>query len=472
MDALQQSVALVGRPNVGKSRLFNRLMGKRVSIVHDKPGVTRDIVVEKLSKNVLLMDTGGMGAVDTAVDEKVIARATEGQAKFAIDIADIIVFVVDSQDGLTPLDEEIAALLRSSGKTVILAINKVDVAGHSARASEFYKLGFKHNVEVSAEHGVGYDDLVKTLEGLVGKLEPFAEDDAQDRVKISVAGRPNVGKSSILNRLLGEDRLIVSPVAGTTRDSVKCDMEIPDKDGEPMKFRLFDTAGLRAKRKTNTSLDYLSSLRTRRAIGVADVVFLVIDAKEGVSELDKSLAEEIFAEGASVIVVVNKWDYAIDAFAGDGLGKYKDSREFGREFESAVRQNLPFLGKVPVLFVSALRNSGVEKLLGAAWKMYRKMNSTVATGKLNSILRTMLDENPPKYISGKRFKIYYAVKTSSRPFTIRLFCNTPTALTNSYKRYLMNGLRDKLNLGGVALNLELVGKPKRTAQERISGRDA
>lgn len=469
MEREVKSVALVGRPNVGKSRLFNRLLGRRVSIVHDQPGVTRDIVVEPLSDRAVLMDTGGMFATSD-VTEKVIADATNQQANFAIVAADIIVFVVDSQTGLTPLDEEIARLLRSSGKHVVLAVNKVDLPVHEDRAAEFHRLGFGDTVEVSAEHGYGIDALAQILERECGDISTPPQDDSADRVKICVAGRPNVGKSSILNRLLGEDRLIVSDVAGTTRDSVKCDIDAPLKNGEAMKFRLFDTAGLRVKRKTNTSLDYLSSLRTRKAIEASDVVLLVLDAMEGVSELDKRLAGEILECGASLIVVVNKWDYATETFAKAPLRGYSDIREFGKKFDEAVRKKLYAIGDSPMFFVSAKDNKGVDKLLEAAWRMYKKMNLSVPTSKLNSCIKSILEENPPKYIEGKRFKVYYSVKISSRPYTVRMYCNRADVLTETYRRYIVNGLREKLNLGGVAIKLETVGKTPQTLQERMEGK--
>lgn len=465
MSEISKSIALVGRPNVGKSRLFNRLLGRRVSIVHDQPGVTRDIVVEKLSGNLLLMDTGGMGAT-ADMTEKVIADATNEQANFAIVAADMIIFVVDSQTGVTPLDEEIAKILRTSGKKVVLAVNKVDLPKHSPNAAEFYRLGFKDTVEVSAEHGYGMDELLAIIEKQYGKIER-PEDDGAERVKVSVAGRPNVGKSSILNRFLGENRLIVSDVAGTTRDSVKCDIDLVSKKGEEMKFRLFDTAGLRAKRKTNTSLDYFSSLRTRQAIDNSDVVFLVIDAMEGISELDKKLAGEIIEAGASIIVVVNKWDYATKAFAKEPLRGYDDIKDFGKAFDAAVRKSFSFLGDSPIYFVSAMENKGVDRLLEAAWRLFQKMQSKVSTGKLNNIIKKLLEDNPPKYISGKRFKVYYSLKVSTHPYTVRMYCNVSGALTHEYKRYLINGLRDKLSLGGVAMKLELVGKTPQTAEERI-----
>lgn len=469
MSDISKSIALVGRPNVGKSRLFNRLVGRRVSIVHDKPGVTRDIVVEKLSSNLILMDTGGMGAT-AEMTEKVIADATNEQANFAITTADTIIFVVDLQAGLTGLDMEIATLLRSSGKDVVVAINKVDLPQHSELASDFYSLGFKNIFEISAEHGTGVDALVSLIEQKYGAIDTEAKNDGEDRIKICVAGRPNVGKSSILNRLLGEKRLIVSDVAGTTRDSVKCDIDVPTKNDETMQFRMYDTAGLRVKRKTNTSLDYLSSLRTRKVISACDVVFLVIDAMEGVSELDKRLAGEIAEAGASIIVVVNKWDYAVEMFSRSTLGNYKNIQEFGKDFENAVRAELPLIGDSRIYFVSAKSNTGVDKLPEAAFRIYNKMNSSVSTGKLNSVIQKLVEQNPPRYISGKRFKVYYSVKVSSRPYTVRMYCNSVQSLTHVYRRYLINGLRDALNLGGVAINLELVGKVSQTIQERLSSK--
>lgn len=461
-----KSIALVGRPNVGKSRLFNRILGRRVSIVHDKPGVTRDVVVERLTGNLSLMDTGGMGAV-AAGGEKVIAQATNMQARFAIDTADTIIFVLDSQDGLTPLDEEIASVLRSSGKDVILAVNKVDLPAHAARNIEFFKLGFKDVAEVSAEHGYGLESLMSMLETRYGKIETLPEDETADRVKICVAGRPNVGKSSIANRLVGEERLIVSRIAGTTRDSVKLDIDAISKKGIEMKFRLFDTAGLKLNRKTNTSLDYLSSVRTRKAIAASDVVFLVLDAMEGVSDLDKRLVGEIMSAGASVIVVVNKWDFAAETFKETTLRGFDNLPAFRKGFEEAIRKALPDVADAPVHFVSAKENQGISNLLESAYKLKQKMLSSVTTNKLNGCVSKLLEANPPTYVSNKRFKSYYCVKVASRPYTLRMFCNDAGALTDPYRRYLLKGLREKLDLGGVSIKLELVGKPKRTAEERI-----
>ena len=305
--------------------------------------------------------------------------------------------------------------------------------------------------EVSAEHGYGIETLMEMLESRYGKIESAPEDDAADRVKIAIAGRPNVGKSSIANRLIGEERLIVSRVAGTTRDSVKFDIDAVSKKGFEMKFRLFDTAGLKLNRKTNSSLDYLSSVRTRKAIAASDVVLLVIDAMEGVADLDKRLVGEIVELGASIVIVVNKWDYAVETFKGGTLRGYEGISDFRKGFEQAVRRSLPDAADAPVHFVSAKENTGIEHLLESAYSLKRKMLSSVTTNKLNSCVSKLLENNPPKYVSNKRFKAYYCVKVASRPYTVRMFCNDAGSLTDSYRRYLVKGLREKLNLGGVSI---------------------
>ncbi|MBR6388757.1 MAG: ribosome biogenesis GTPase Der [Opitutales bacterium] len=467
---LNKSIALVGRPNVGKSRLFNRMLGRRVSIVHDMPGVTRDIVAEKLPCGAVLMDTGGIGAT-AEMTHKVIADATDEQAEFAISAADLIILVVDSQSGLVPLDEKIAEKIRKSGRDAILAVNKADIPEHDSRIADFCRLGFAKVCPVSAEHGRGMGELWEAVQFYLGdmKAEPAPEASAEDyRVKICVAGRPNVGKSSIGNRLLGSKRLIVSDVAGTTRDPVKCDIDFANDRGDVLKFEFFDTAGVRAKRKVNTSLDFFSTMRTKEAISKCDVVMLVIDAMEGVAESDQKLAGEILAGGAAVMFVVNKWDYAVEAFKKDGVRGYDSISKFREKFEEAVREKLFFLAGSPIHFVSAKENKGMEGLLIGAAKLYRKSQKPLPTSKINSLLADLVKENPPKYVNGRRFKIYYAVQTSSRPITLRLYCNNADILTDAYKRFLENSIRESFKLGGLSMKLELVGKTKIAADERLA----
>ncbi len=463
-----KSIALVGRPNVGKSRLFNRMLGRRVSIVHDMPGVTRDIVAEKLPCGVLLMDTGGIGAT-AEMTQKVIADATNEQADFAISAADLIILVVDSQSGLMPLDEQIADKIRKSGTNAILAVNKSDIPEHDSRISDFCKLGFSNVCPISAEHGRGMDELWQAVEFYLGELkdeEPLEE--AEKRVKICVAGRPNVGKSSIGNRLLGSKRLIVSDVAGTTRDCVKCDIDFENDRGDVLKFEFFDTAGVRARRKVNTSLDFFSTMRTKEAIAKCDVVMLVIDAMEGVSESDQKLAGEIMETGAAVMLVVNKWDYAVNAFKKDGVRGYDSISKFREKFEEAVRERLFFLSGSHIHFVSAKEDKGMEGLLIGAAKLYRKMAKPLPTSKVNVLLKTLISDNPPKYVNGRRFKVYYALQTSSRPLTLRLYCNNADILTDAYKKFLENSIRENFKLGGISLKLDLVGKTKIAADERLA----
>lgn len=472
MDPRDLSIALVGRPNVGKSRLFNRLLGRRVSIVHDMPGVTRDIVAEKMKCGAMLMDTGGIGA-SMEMTQKVIADATNEQAEFAISVASLIIFVVDSQDGLMPLDEKIADKIRKSGAKAILAVNKADVPEHDEGISDFYKLGFTHVCPISAEHGRGMYDLWHAIEYELGALPDLPELAAEKkRIKICVAGRPNVGKSSIGNKLLGSKRLIVSEVAGTTRDPVKCEIDFKNDRGDLLEFEFFDTAGVRAKRKVNTSLDYFSTLRTKGAISQCDVVLLVIDAREGVSESDQKLAGEILESGAAIMLVVNKWDLAAKGFKEDKIAGYDNINQFKSAFEEAVRERLFFLHDSPIYFVSALEDKGLEGLLIGAAKLYRKMNQDLPTPKINQLVKKLLEENPPKYVDGRRFKIYYALHTAKRPVTLRFYCNKADALSDAYKRFLEKSIREELQLGGLSLKLELVGKTSKTANQRLEERSA
>ena len=290
-----QSVAIVGRPNVGKSRLFNRLAGKRISIVHDRPGVTRDVVVADSPEGYVLMDTGGIG-MQPEMTSVEIQAATEYQADFAIRASDLLLFVVDGREGLIPLDQTLAEKFRKMGKEPILVVNKLDEAGENHSIADFDRLGFKQLIGISAEHGHGFNSLIDLIRSNLPKRDPYPSGIDEERTRIAFVGRPNVGKSSLCNRLLEMDRLIVSDVPGTTRETVELDLDYEPKNSRSSwKFRLFDTAGLKRHKRIDSSLDYFSAVRTKKAIESVDVVFLVLDAREGVTKQDKIMADHILS---------------------------------------------------------------------------------------------------------------------------------------------------------------------------------
>lgn len=457
----QRNVALVGRPNVGKSRLFNRLAGRRIAIVHDQPGVTRDVNTVEIEGDYTLMDTGGIGLVSDESGKQYLSDAVEEQVYFAMQAAQLVLMVVDSKEGCTPLDEEIVSRLRHFGKKVILVVNKIDQPEHEARESDFAHLGFDHNHLVSAEHGRGIDDLRQSIAEALG---PKPEEEPQPeghRVKICFAGRPNVGKSSLCNRLLNSERLVVSEVPGTTRDSVSLDLDYKHGKDEIWPFRLMDTAGLRKRGKMNSSVEYFSSVRSENAIENADVVFLVLDALTGVTTQDKSLAGHIVKSGKSLAILVNKWDLALETFQRDPLSGYKDEKDFRKKYANAVVKELFFIPNSPVLFVSALKGYALEDLLATARKIDERQLRKLPTAKLNQLIAQLLERQRPKLVKGKRFKVYYSVQTGNRPYRIRLFCNQAANLDDRYRRYLEKGFISEFKLDGCPVRFELIGKPKR-----------
>ncbi len=461
---IPRSVAIVGRPNVGKSRLFNRILNRRVSIVHDAPGVTRDLIAEECpEQGFLLMDTGGIGLV-TKLTPKVITNAIEEQVDFAIQAAGIVIFVVDVNEGCVPLDETVATKLRKYGKKVILVANKCDNEERSYSSNDFFKLGFGAPVMVSAEHGTGVGFLLAKIAGILGP-KPEATGlqvgaPAPERIKICVAGRPNVGKSSIGNRLLKSDRLVVSEIAGTTRDPVKCNLDYSTETGETWHFELVDTAGRRASTKHDV-LDYFSELRSDEALEQADVVVLVLSAEEGVTRMDKQLAGKVAESGAGLIIVVNKWDLVHKQFrAGELVEGYSDESEFRRKYKAALRSELFFLPDSPVLFTSAKTDFRTETILAETREIHRRMYQKISTGQLNKAVEKLFEKNPPRLVSGRRFKCYYATQTHTRPLTIRFYCNSYDRLDTQYERYLDSGLHEAFDLSGVPLKLRYIGKPK------------
>ena len=456
------NIAIVGRPNVGKSRLFNRLARKRISIVHDTPGVTRDIITYEIDKNVILMDTGGLGLSGKgSIDE--ITRAVDDQVLFAISSADLIFFVVDD---VMPMDYNIADILRKSGGDVILIANKIDTVDKSYYFLEnFKKLGLGEPVIASAEHGIG-EDTIRAL--ITIKTKKFVEqqrsdEDSKDPIKIAFVGRPNVGKSSTINAILNEERVIVSDVSGTTRESIAVTIPKLQNSLTGRGFEILDTAGLHPQNRISTSLDYFSSLRTREGMINCDVIFIIVDATSGITKLDKKIANEVIDAGKGVIILVNKWDIAQESFKRQEIDGYKNIKDFQEKFADAVQRELKNLPGVEVIFFSAKNKYGLGNLLSMAEKLFSKMYKKIGTGQLNHVLHSAIDKHPSTAKNGKIFRMYYAVQTGNVPFIFKLFCNNESLIAESYKKFLLNVLRENFDLAGCSIKLEFVEKERRYA---------
>lgn len=470
---MSRTVAIVGRPNVGKSRLFNRLARRRISIVHDQPGVTRDIVAAEIREGgYTLLDTGGLGLQDATTPARLI-KAAEEQVHFAVSSADVILFTVDGREGVTGLDERVAGLLRKSKKAVILVANKADHGEEKLEsAGELHRLGFGEPVYVSAEHGGGEAELRAAILDRLGPEATGDDGEPRERLTLCFVGRPNVGKSSLSNRLLRSDRLIVSDVPGTTRDSVELDFDYQARDGRLWPFRLIDTAGIRASTKLSSSVEYFSRVRSLDAIRQADVVYMVLDAVDGVTQQDKAIAGEIVAAARPIVVIVNKWDLVYAALRRGELKQFKNERDFREKFEKALHQHLFFTPGAPVMFVSALTGHDIERMLKSARALHERLNRRIPTAKLNQTLVALADRNPPPAIGGQRFRVYYATQTGQRPFRFRVFCNREEKLTESYRRYLEAGLVAEFGLDGCPIHFELVGKKKQPVEQRLARRAA
>ncbi len=475
---MSRTVVIVGRPNVGKSRLFNRLARKRISIVHDQPGITRDVVTTRIADgDYTLQDTGGLGLKGGETPAQLIA-ASEKQVSFAIDTATLILFVVDGLEGLTALDTRIAAELRKSKKDVILVVNKADFGEEKIDLSEAYRLGLGEPIFISAEHGRGETDLREAIASHLAALTPAAlapgSDEegilphgksAADPLCVCFIGRPNVGKSSLSNRLLKSDRLIVSDIPGTTRDAVSIDFKFRGRDKKLHDFRLIDTAGIKAATKLASPVEYFSRLRSLDSIKETDVVFIVLDAMDGVTQQDKAIAGEAIKEHKPIIVVVNKWDLVHKAFAdgttaGTALRHFRNEREYREKYEKAVFERLYFTPGAPLIFVSAMSGYEVSRMLNSAVKLHRTLDKKIPTARLNQLLIHLAERTPPPAVAGRRFRIYYATQTSTRPFRIKIFCNREGNLAESYRRYLEAGVVEEFDLHGCPVYFDLVGKKK------------
>jgi len=469
-----RSVVIVGRPNVGKSRLFNRLTRSRISIVHDQPGVTRDVIsAEVADGSYTLMDTGGLGLKDNETSSAAIVAASEKQVGFAIDTASLILFIIDGLDSVTALDDRIAKRLRGGKKPVILVVNKADFSDEKVDHEGVSRLGLGQPVFVSAEHGRGETELREAILGHIGQGPERAPEEKPHQKRppgpicICFIGRPNVGKSSLANRLLRSDRLIVNSLAGTTRDAVEVPFEFRGRDKKMHPFRLIDTAGIKASTKLASSVEYFARLRSIEAMQRSDVVFLVLDALDGVGSLDKAIAGEAVKDRKPIAIIVNKWDLVHEAFRRDGgIAGSKSERDYREKYEKELFNRLFFTPGAPVIFVSAMSGFEVSRMLNAAVQLHRTLDKKLPTARLNDTLSFLTQRTPPPAIGARRFKIYYATQTGNRPFRIKLFCNREESLSESYRRYLEAGLVKEFELAGCPVEFELVGKPRGAEVDR------
>ena len=430
-------VAIIGRPNVGKSMLFNKLTGQRTSIVEDTPGVTRDRIYgdcEWCGRTFSLVDTGG---IEPGTDSDML-KFMRRQAEIGIELADAIIMVTDVRSGVTAADEDVATMLRKSGKPVALAVNKCDSIGPTnPDVYEFYSLGIGDLFETSAVHGHGTGDLLDWV------LENIPQDDGEDKdddiIKVAIVGKPNVGKSSLLNRILGEERVIVSNVAGTTRDAIDSYFE-----NETGKYCFIDTAGMRRKSKVDDAIEKYSNMRSINAIDRADVCLILVDANEGVTEQDTKIAGLVHEAGKAAIIVVNKWDAVED----------KETNTM-KNMENDVRQGLSYMLYAPVVFLSALTGQRVDKLFQVIQDVYAQNTKRITTGALNSVLADATARVQPPTDKGRRLKIYYMTQASSKPPHFVIFCNDARLFHFSYQRYLENQIREVFGLMGTPVRITI-----------------
>ncbi|WP_409022510.1 ribosome biogenesis GTPase Der [Dellaglioa sp. P0083] len=425
-------VAIVGRPNVGKSTVFNRIAGERISIVEDTPGVTRDRIYahsEWLAQKFSLIDTGG---IDIG-DEPFLTQITE-QAQIAIDEADVIVFLVSVKEGVTDADEKVAKILYRSDKPVILAVNKVDNPESRQDIFDFYSLGFGEPFPVSGSHGLGVGDL---LDEITKKFPENIPDEDDSRIKFSLIGRPNVGKSSLVNAILGENRVIVSPIEGTTRDAI--DTAFDTEEGDM--FSMIDTAGIRKRGKVYENTEKYSVLRAMRAIDRSDVVLVVLNAEEGIREQDKRVAGYAHEAGRGIIIVVNKWDTL-----------EKDNHSLS-DFEANIRQEFAYLSYAPIIFVSAITQQRLSKIPELIKRVNENHSRRITSSVLNDVIMDAVAHNPTPTDNGKRLRIYYATQVAIQPPTFVVFVNDTDLMHFSYERFLENQIRTSFDFEGTPIHV-------------------
>jgi GTP-binding protein len=431
-------IAIVGRANVGKSTLFNKLTQSRSAIVNDTPGVTRDRIygpADMGNRSAMVVDTGG---VDVDQNNPIELQVVE-QGRWARDEADCVIIVVDNREGLTPFDREMVDEIRKSGKPYVLAVNKIDSPSDHHILPEFNKLGVKHLLPVSAEHGHGLYELIETVSGLLPDyVEPEID---SNTIRVAVIGKPNVGKSSLINKLLNSERCIVSNIPGTTRDSIDTFLQANGQD-----FILVDTAGIRRKGKTKQVLDKFSVIMALRALDRCDVAILLLDGVEMVTDQDATIAGYALDRGKGCVIIGNKWDLT------------REKEVTFEKFEENVRYRLKFMEFAPILTVSAKSGMRVDKILPQAEKVFSEYSRRITTGPLNDCFEKAIQKNPMSSYRGKFLKMFYATQIKSKPPTIKCFLNFPEAIHFSYKRYLVNSIRKTFGLAGTPIRLILSGK--------------
>lgn len=433
-------VAVIGRPNVGKSTLFNRLAGRKLAIVHDKPGVTRDrkkAVVRFKNLDLCLTDTAGFeDAKENSIEQRMLA-----QTKRAISEADVCLFMFDARAGLHPYDETFAALVRQSHKPVILLANKCEGKAQEDNIFEAYKLGLGQPIPFSSEHGLGLEDLYSALAEINAKISPEPEKQTEETseekpIQLAIVGRPNVGKSTLVNALLHDERMLTGPEAGITRDAITSEWQWKGR-----KVNLVDTAGLRRQSKITDSLEKMSAASTKHAAFMAQVVVLVLDADAVLDKQDLTIARQVIDEGRALVIAVNKWDIAKRS---EALQKLNDK----------LQTSLTQITGVPTVTISALKNEGLDKLMSAVFKVYDRWNTRIPTAPLNKWFSDVQEQNtPPLGKNKRRIKLKYITQAKTRPPSFYIFSSNPEGLPDSYLRYLVNSLRETFNLGGVPVRV-------------------
>jgi GTP-binding protein len=440
------TVAIIGRPNVGKSTLFNRLVGKRVALVDDRPGVTRDRREGEgrlLDLKFRVMDTAGF----EDEDPQTLPGRMRAQTEAAVREADVALFLIDAREGLTPLDEEIARWLRGHATPVVVAANKAEGRAGEAGRLEAFALGLGEPFALSAEHGEGLVDLFEAIRPHVEHEHFMTEAEEAEEgtgpLKLAIVGRPNAGKSTLVNTMLGEERMITGPEAGITRDSISIDWAWKDREGTNRAVRLVDTAGLRKRAKVEDKLEKLSAADTRRAIDMAEVVVLLLDATRGLEAQDLRIADQVIEEGRGLVIALNKWDVADHASS------------LFNGVKAALQEGLSQLKDVPLLTVSGRTGKGIDQLIGAAFEVRDNWSRRVSTGELNRWFEGAVEANPPPAPGGKRIKLRYITQVKTRPPSFVVFGTRVDQLPESYRRYLLNSMRRDLKLGAVPLRMTM-----------------